>query len=53
MPTVKVGASTMLGEFEQAPPSLSAAAILTDEKAGTVASVCLGGGKRQAHVRPR
>jgi hypothetical protein len=42
MPTAKVRASTILGEFEQAQSELvGKAAILTDGKAGTVESVWL------------
>jgi hypothetical protein len=42
MPTVKVRASTILGEFEQAQTELvGEAVILTDGKAGTVESVWL------------
>jgi hypothetical protein len=42
MPTVKVRASTILGEFEHAQTELvGKAAILTDGKAGTVESVWL------------
>jgi len=40
MPTAKVHASTILGEFEQAQTELVGnAVILTDGKAGTVESV--------------
>jgi hypothetical protein len=42
MPTVKIRASTILGEFEQAQTELvGKAVILTDGKAGTVESVWL------------
>ena len=42
MPTVKLRASTILGELEQAETELvGKAAILTDGKAGTVESVWL------------
>jgi hypothetical protein len=42
MPTVKVRASTILGELEQAQTELvGKAVILTDGKAGTVESVSL------------
>jgi hypothetical protein len=42
MPTVKVRASTILGEFEQARTELiGKAVILTDGKAGTVENVWL------------
>jgi hypothetical protein len=42
MPSVKVRASTILGEFEQAQTELvGKAVILTDAKAGTVESVWL------------
>ena len=42
MPTAKVRASTILGEFEQAQTELiGKAVILTDGKAGTVNSVWL------------
>ncbi len=42
MPTVKIHASTILGEFEQAQTELvGKAVILTDGKAGTVESVWL------------
>ena len=42
MPTVKIRASTILGEFGQAQFELvGKAVILTDGKAGTVENVCL------------
>ena len=42
MPTAKVHASTILGEFEQAQTELvGKAVVLTDGKAGTVESVWL------------
>jgi hypothetical protein len=42
MPTVKVRASAVLGEFEQAQTELvGKAVVLTDGKAGTVESVSL------------
>jgi hypothetical protein len=42
MPTAKVRASTILGEFEQAQRELvGKAVILTDGKAGTVESIWL------------
>jgi hypothetical protein len=42
MPTVKVRATTILCEFEQAQTELvGKAVILTDGKAGTVESICL------------
>ena len=42
MPSVKVRASTILGEFEQAQTELvGKAVILTDGKAGTVETVSL------------
>jgi hypothetical protein len=42
MPTAKVRASTILGEFEQAQAELvGKAVVLTDGKAGTVESVWL------------
>ena len=42
MPTAKVRASTILGEFEQAQTELvGKAVILTDGKAGTVESIWL------------
>jgi hypothetical protein len=42
MPTVKLGASTMLGAFEQAQTALAGnPVVLTDGKAGTVENVWL------------
>ena len=42
MPTAKVRATTILGEFERAHVELvGKAVVLTDGKAGTVESICL------------